>query len=37
MTPTLQRAAAFTTEQFHRLLEAARRHPVWAALLLPLW
>ena len=31
MTPTLQRAAAFATEQFHRLLAAARRYPVRAA------
>ena len=35
MTPTLHRAATFATEQFRRLLSAARRHPVRAALLLP--
>ncbi len=35
MSPTLQRAATFATEQFRRLLGAARRHPVRTALLLP--
>ncbi|MDO8598438.1 MAG: transglycosylase domain-containing protein, partial [Sulfuricaulis sp.] len=35
MTPLVQRAAAFTGEQFRRLAAAARRHPVRAALLLP--
>ena len=35
MTPALQRAAAFATEQFHRLLGAAKRHPTRAVLVLP--
>ena len=35
MTPALQRAASFAAEQYHRLKEAAKRHPVRAALLLP--
>ncbi len=35
MTPALQRAASFAAEQYHRLKDTARRHPVRAALLLP--
>ncbi|WP_332774676.1 penicillin-binding protein 1A [Polaromonas sp.] len=35
MTPTLQRAATFAAEQFHRFTGAVRRHPVRAALVLP--
>lgn len=35
MTPTLQRAAAFSAEQFRRLTGIAKRHPVRAALVLP--
>ncbi|MDO8249718.1 MAG: transglycosylase domain-containing protein [Rhodoferax sp.] len=35
MTPALQRAATFTAEQFHRLVGAAKRHPVRAVLVLP--
>ena len=35
MNPALQRSVTFATEQFHRLKGAARRHPVWAALVLP--
>ena len=35
MTPTLHRAATFATEQFRRLTGAVRRHPVRAALVLP--
>ncbi|MDP1999942.1 MAG: transglycosylase domain-containing protein, partial [Rhodoferax sp.] len=35
MIPALQRAATFTREQSRRLLLVVRRHPVYAALLLP--
>ncbi|MEO8121316.1 MAG: biosynthetic peptidoglycan transglycosylase, partial [Rhodoferax sp.] len=35
MTPALQRAAIFIAEQFHRLVAAARQHPVRAVLVLP--
>jgi len=35
MTPVLRRAVTFTAEQGHRVLDAARRHPVRAVLLLP--
>ncbi|MDB5742581.1 MAG: Peptidoglycan glycosyltransferase [Polaromonas sp.] len=35
MTPLLQRAAAFSTAQFHRLSGLVRQHPVRAALVLP--
>jgi penicillin-binding protein 1A len=35
MNPTVQRAAAFALEQLRRVAAAARRHPVWAAMLLP--
>jgi penicillin-binding protein 1A len=35
MNPTLHRAAAFATEQFHRLMALVKRHPVRAALVLP--
>lgn len=35
MTPALHRAATFATEQARRLMGAVRRHPVRAALVLP--
>ena len=35
MTPAVQRAAAFAAHHFSRLRDAARRHPVRAALALP--
>lgn len=35
MNPRLQRARAFAAEQWRRLVAAARRHPVRAALVLP--
>ena len=35
MNPTIARAASFTAAQFQRLKDAARRHPVRAALALP--
>lgn len=35
MTPGLQRATTFATEQFHRLIGVAKRFPVRAALTLP--
>lgn len=35
MTPGLQRATTFATEQFHRLIGVAKRFPVRAALALP--
>ena len=35
MTPALHRATTFATEQFRRLTGAIKRHPFYAALLLP--
>ena len=35
MIPAVAHAATFAAEQFHRLRDAARRHPVRAALVLP--
>ncbi|MEP6587494.1 MAG: biosynthetic peptidoglycan transglycosylase, partial [Polaromonas sp.] len=35
MTPALERAATFASEQFHRLIGLIKRYPVRAALALP--